>query len=333
MHRLRHRFDNHALTLRVIRLACLVAALTQSVSRVEAQDALAMRARNHASSGYLHVQIADNIVTVEARDVTVEALLREIARQSGLAVLLHDPLDERVTLELQGLPLSEAIRRILRDQSFALRYVGSPQSAENPNGEQPDMLWVFSKRPRDDHASLITRNARRAQGPDDSLGTPDADEGVVPLSLALADDDVKVRLKAVSALIDIGGEQAAAALAAVTLSDKDASVREEAVYGLGEIGGETGMQVLEQALMDPDGRVREAAVEAFTDIGGSESARALAVALNNQDASLRAEAVDALGEIGGETAIRVLRQALADEQSFIREAAAEFLAELASQEP
>ncbi len=316
---------NRALTLRAASLACLVAGLTLLVGFVEAQDTLeGTQATTHASPGYLHVEITDEIVTVKARDVTVKDLIEEIARQSGLVVVLHDPLDERVTMELHRLPLPEAMGRILRDQSFALQYVQPLSSTGNSSDAHPSRLWVFSKGPADDYAR---------QDAVKGLGALNADEVIVPLSLALADDDANVRLEAVSALANVGSDQATAALAAAALSDGDSSVREEAVYALGEIGGETGMQVLEQALMDPDNRVREAAVEAFADIGGDESALALAVALNDEDASLRAEAVDALGEIGGETAIRLLQQALADEQSSIREAAAEFLAELSSQEP
>lgn len=156
----------------------------------------------------------------------------------------------------------------------------------------------------------------------------DADAPIASLSVALVDEDAKVRLEAVTALTIIGGDQAAAALTTVALSDTDSVVRQEAIYALGEIGTEDSIEVLKHALFDPDVSVREAAVDAFADIGGEKSALALAVALKDADASLRAEVVDALGEIGGQTAIRLLRQAAMDQQNSVREEAADLLAEL-----
>jgi hypothetical protein len=94
-----------ALTRRAVRLACLVAGLTLLVDFVRAQDTLeGRRAATQTSPGYLHVETADDIVTVTARDVAVKDLLEEIARQSGLVLVLRDPLDERVTVKLYRLP-------------------------------------------------------------------------------------------------------------------------------------------------------------------------------------------------------------------------------------
>ena len=192
----------------------------------------------------------------------------------------------------------------------------SAQDADSSRGRR----WVFSMAPTDDHASS-------------ALASPDTDETIEHLSVALASNDAKVRLKAVSALAtlaDIDSKQAGPALADAALNDRDSAVRQEAVFALGEAGRKPDMQVLEQALLDPDDRVREAAIEAFTRIGGDESAQALATAMHDKNASLRREAVDALGEIGGQTAIRLLQQATLDEQIAVRESAAGLLAELAA---
>ncbi len=319
--------DRHAVTQRPARLACLVTCAALLLGCVDAQDTVTgMRPAIRASPDNLRVATSDGLVTVQARDVSVWALLEEVARQSRLIVVSHDPLDERVTLDFQRLPLPEALDRILRDQSFALEELQRLTGAGDRRDARPRRLWVFSKGPAGDHASADTTAADDVE----DLDALDADGLTGPLSLALADDDTNVRLDAVSALAAVGSDQAAATLAAVALSDGDSSVREEAVYALGEIGGEIGIQVLAQALIDPDDDVREAAVEAFANIGGDESALALAVALNDGDDSVRAGAVDALGEIGGETAIRLLRQASLDEESSIGESAAELLAELSA---
>lgn len=171
----------------------------------------------------------------------------------------------------------------------------------------------------------------KPEAPASSIADPqtaEADERIARLEEALADTGAKVRREAISELVDMGGEEAAAALTATALFDEDPSLRVEAVYGLGEIGGQTSSRILEGALLDADPEVREAAIDAVIDIGGEESAWTLAIALNGEDTVLREQAVHALGEIGGELAIVILKQALADEETSIREAAAAVLAEL-----
>ena len=232
---------------------------------------------------------------------------------AGLTLLVGTVHAQEAPEEKQASP--EALDRILRETNFVLRNL-DPLSRVGCLGDAyPSTLWVFA-----------------ASGRGELDGDDAAQSLEAALRLALVDADPKVRLKAVSELSEVGGDQAAAALAAAALFDQESSVREEAVHGLGEMGGETAVQILEQALMDPDEGVRETAIEAFTDIGGDDAARALAFALSDEDPSLRADAVYALGEIGGEAAIRALQQALADEQSSVREAAAEVLTE-ARQQP
>jgi hypothetical protein len=334
------------------RLACLVAGLTLLGEFVEAQDTLkGAQATIHASPSYLHVGVADNLVTVKTRDVAVHDLLEEIARHIGLAVVSHDSLDERITMEFHRLPLPEALGRVLRRQSFALEYAQPIYSAGKSSYRLPSRLWVFSKEPgvvpdNDKNgrpsssnitsaigvlrAELMSEDPRLRQAAVERLGALGVVEAVVPLSLALADEDEYVREAAIAAVADIGGNEAARALA-IALQDEDPLLREEAVDALGEIGGETAIHVLEQAFRDGEEDVREAAIAAVADIGGNEAALALAIALQDEDASLREQAVDALGEIGSETAIRVLEQAVADHDRSVRDAATETLAELRSQ--
>jgi hypothetical protein len=320
-------------------LACVVAGLALLVGCVDGQiddlgDAQDVRdsspARIPTSTIDLQVEFVNDRLSLRAQDVALKALLREIARQSSLVLVLHEPLDEPITLELHRLPLPEAMGRILRRQSFALHYIQPSSSAGNSDPARPSTLWVFAKGSEDD--SNYDNDTEHSTPLDTAaIGGRNADELTAPLSLALEDEDARARAQAVSALADIGGDGAVAAMAQA-MGDGDPAVRQEAVYALGDmgdLGDETAIQVLEQALMDPEENVREAAIEGFTDIGGDESARALAVTLNDEDASLGEEAVYALGEIGGETAIQLLQQTMATHASAsIREAAAEILAEL-----
>ncbi len=279
--------------------ARLVAGLALLVGFVEAQE-------TSAFAPHLEVTLTGDIVTMTARNVAVQDVLAEISRQNGLILVAHEPVEERLTLEIRSLPLVDALRSILRNQSYTF------QQAHRA----PGRLWVFSN-----GTEPAERDA--AENPGDA----DTDEVTMSLSRALADDP-DVRREAVSSLGIEGGNQAAAVIAVAAVYDEDASVREEAVYALGETGGVAARQTLEQAILDSDDRVREAAVEALAEIGGEESALALAAVLNDEDSSLRQDAVYALAEIGGETAIGILQQAVADHHIGVREAATDVLAEL-----
>ncbi len=335
------------------RQAGLVVGLLLFVNGVTAQDGFEDRQVSADNvTSYLHVDVSDDLVTLTAHNMGVRDVLDEIARQSDLIVVSHDPLAHRLTLELERLPLYEALIRIMRGRSYLLHQAQAVTGARIADDERQSTLWVFSDgsaaEPRYNQAAshslwkiksaievlqsqLMSDDIRVRQEAIMGLRRLKVNEVIAPLSYALADEDKKVRVKAIYALADIGGDNAVAALAAAS-ADENTWVRAETAYALGTLGGDTAIQVLKHALHDADSEVRESAIEAFTDIGGGQSAGALAVALQDADASLRVEAVEALAEIGGETAMRLLDQALEDQDNAVRKAANEARAELLSQD-
>ena len=64
------------------------------------------------------VRIANNLLTVKVYDASVEELIEEIARQSGLNIVWYGTISERITLDFQGLALDQALARILRPTQF-----------------------------------------------------------------------------------------------------------------------------------------------------------------------------------------------------------------------
>lgn len=344
----------NTVTTNAARQAGLVACFLLFVNGVTAQDAFEdTQVSADSVTSYLNVEMSDDLVTLTAYNVSVRDVLDEIARQSDLMVVSHGPLHGRLTLELERLPLFEALRRIMRGQSYLLHQAQAATGARIANHARQGTLWVFSDGSANDpgyteaasHSVWETRSAievlqsqlmsddiRVRQDAIKGLRRLKVNEVIAPLSYALTDEDKKVRVKAIYALADIGGEDAVAAMAAAA-GDENAWVRAETAYALGTLGGDTAIQVLKHALQDADPNVRETAIEAFTDIGGGQSARALAVALQDTDATLRVEAIEALADVGGETAMRLLNQALEDQDNDVRQAASEALAELLSQDP
>ena len=342
----------NTLTTNVARQASLVACILLFVSYVTAQDVFEDRQVSaDSATSYLNVEMSDDLVTLKAHNVSVRDVLDEIARQSDLIVVSHGPLHGRLTLELERLPLFEALRRIMRDQSYLLHQAQAATGARIANHARQSILWVFSDGSANDagyteasshsvweitsaievlQSQLMSDDIRVRQDAIKGLRRLKVNEVIVPLSYALLDEDKKVRVKAVYALADIGGDDAVAALV-TAVGDENAWVRAETAYALGTLGGDTAIQVLKHALHDADSNVRETAIEAFQDIGGEQSGRALAVALQDTDATLRVEAIEALADIGGETAMRLLDQASEDQDNGVRQAANEALAELLSQ--
>ncbi len=331
-------------------LAWLIASLILLVTLVEAQDALdGAQSMTRLSPSYLHVEIKNDRVTLKARDVSILDLVTEIARRTELTLVLYRPLDERVTMEINELFLPEALARILQHKSFALRYARPLSSHRDSGRKRANRLWVLPARLGDyppldklvqqfspddisdfevPQAGMTNTGTRLTRPSVDVLNEFDVDEAT--LSRALDDEDANVRVKAIHALADIGGDQAVAALVGA-LGDDNARIRVEATHALGEIGSDTAIEILEQPSHDADTHVRQAAIDALTDIGGDDAAGVLATALRDEHVSLRTDAVYALGEIGGETAIGLLQRALADHAPSIRELAAEILDDLSGQ--
>jgi HEAT repeat protein len=304
------------------------------LSSVTAQVAVADRSIviDDAESA-LVVEIKEDLVTLNARDVSVREVLNALTHESGLIVNTDAPLTDPIAIDFENLSLAEALERILGPQGYLMLAHADDASRST--------VWIFSATPdtepdssSNSHQRQSVFEALEADLLSDDLRVRGAairglrklqDESVVaPISLALTDEDRKIRVKAIYALADIGGAEAAVALAASS-TDENPYVRAESAYALGMIGGDTAVGILEHALLDPSLDVRQSAVEAFTDIGGGQAARALAVALQDSDASLRVAAVEALANIDGEIATRLVEQALEDQDLAVRQAAKDAL--------
>ncbi|MCZ6687185.1 MAG: HEAT repeat domain-containing protein [Gammaproteobacteria bacterium] len=248
----------------------------------------------------LDVRATGPFLSVRSCGVAVGVVLEEIARQRGLVVRSHHPLDDRISVDFEGQSLADTVARILQNHGYILRS-GFPAQA--------DTLWVLES------------GAEAGPGVVENASQPHA---------ALTSPDAKIRLKAIFAMTVSDDGQAQMVLADLALNDPSLAVREEAIHAVAEIGGTFAMPVLQQALFDPAPRIRAAAVDALADSAGDEVATVLAFALQDENAAIRLSAVDALGEIGGAAEASFLHQALADEYSVVREAAAAWLVELST---
>jgi len=307
-------------------LLCLTVSLTFLANITQAEDTLkATEVQTQPSQGARFIQFVNDQLTVKVKDVSLQELLEEIARQGGLTLVLSGSLADRITTEFHQLPLDEGLRRILGHQSFAVEYAQQIPEESPSTVRRPTKLWIFSKVEIADRVQTMPVDGNRRGNSRKDVATD-----IRRLQVALTSEDPGEREDAVDALGESGRPEAVAPLR-LALADEDEDVREAAIAALTNIGGEEAAQALAIALQDKDASLREEAVAALGEIGGDAAAQALAIALQDEDSSMREEAVDALGEIGGESAIRLLEQALADEDESVRDTAAEILEQLRSQ--
>ena len=233
------------------------------------------------------VFLAGGLLSVDAVEVDVAALLAEVAHQAGFEFRSSMAAPDLISLRFDHLPLDKGLLQILSGQSYTLAWI-DPNAA--PGARWPLSLWLLGpqaapKAPprigttapspigtqapaRPDPTELLAAlrtgtPAEREQAAAD-LGQLGRDGSVATqaLAAALADGAAPVRLAAIESLATIGGVDAALALE-TALRDPAPRVREAAVDALGGIGGSTALALLEQARADPVDYVREAAIEAI----------------------------------------------------------------------
>ncbi len=265
---------------------CLAVSLSLLVGITQAG---APKATTEHSQEFSTIRFVNDRLSVNVEEIALRELLREIARQSGLTVMVSGSLEDRVTTEFHRLSLDKGLRRILRRQNFVVEYA-PPRHDEPPSTlPPPKTLWIVAKGAQDHPMQPLVIETRQAAGATDE------------------DDPIDIRVWQVA------------------LKSEDATDRVNAAEALGDSEHPDAVLSLQSALTDEDEDVREAAIAALATIGGEAAAQALSIVLYDEDVSIREDALAVLAEIGGETAVRLLVQALADENEAIREAAAEAL--------
>ena len=111
-----------------VSLLGLTVSLAFLVPFAHAQESVkALQSEAQPSDGARVIQFANDRLTVQVHEVPLQELLQEIARQSGLTLVLAGPMDERMTIQFEQLPFDKGLQRILRGQTFGLQY-----AAPNP---------------------------------------------------------------------------------------------------------------------------------------------------------------------------------------------------------
>ena len=92
-----------------------------------------------AGGSLLSVEYHEGLYTVRSRQIPLARILRRTGQVANIAVTIDEETDELVTVEFGGVPLEEALRRLLSQRNAVLTYdaaVGPPVGVRVP-GHRP----------------------------------------------------------------------------------------------------------------------------------------------------------------------------------------------------
>jgi len=218
-------------------------------------------------SGELTIRVDAGLLTLKAINIPHRQLLEGLAKRLGFELIIAGRLEDQRSLEIDGRPWEEALKKALAPVSWAFVYDSS--------GAEPRLAKVFVFPSKNDGTDSVRSpsDPSRAAAPLSppvpaptpqglqAPGLPQQDSDA-SLPEMLEADDEETRALAVVGLAAMGGEQAIAPLRKA-LQDREAWIRETAVEALADIGGEQAIQGLQQALRDESEDVRRAAQEAL----------------------------------------------------------------------
>ena len=302
------------------------------------------------------VEVREGRVTAVIVESSLPTLLRSIARQGGVEIVLHASLEGTISVMFRDVPLEEALWRILRTTNAVFIYsqrssarAGAPQARLSEIHIYPGSTSVAASAPVDADpttASTTTQSRLSAEATNDLLGersrisqkraattlgqTYDANN-VGPLAQALAEnEDPTARLSAVKALGKLRSVEAVGPLGDALLADPDFDVREATARALGKTWSATAVTPLVQALQqDSSALVRDAAARALGNTWDESAVDPLVQALTSDpNPRVRESAARALGVIGDSRAASAIARALSDAHPWVREQAAAVLAVL-----
>ncbi len=292
------------------RLAAALAAVVMvaSAAGLGAQTT-AGEATLKAPSPGIDVAIERGLLSVKLGQVSLSDALRAIGKKAGVEVYIEGDPGLVWPQTFAGVPLDEGIERLAGDNGLLMKFLPASTTAGAPRLIE---VWVYG----------ATGDAGVAFAP--TLRTAGrTDSGYRELARLTRGQ----RLQAVRRLARSKDDAAVATLAQVLLRDPDATIRRISATALGNIGGEDAAAALAAALDDGDRSVRVRAIRGLRVIKGNDAAPLLGeIATGDRDAEVRRTTVHLLGALDSADARAAIEAALADPDAKVRDAATQALA-------
>jgi hypothetical protein len=204
--------------------------------------------------GTFRLYVESDLLTLEARDAPLSEVVRAIAEQVGFETKFVGDLAVPVSTSLTGVPVSDGLERLVSDIDRVVLYA---PPREGTNDRVVSQLWLFASNGAAASAAEPVALDDVEQTGDKTraaamlrLANADAtEEALDRLVQALRDDeDALVRSRAATALGRLQDGRALSALE-TALEDGHASVRIQAIHALGQIGGERATMALGEVLL------------------------------------------------------------------------------------
>ena len=81
------------------------------------------------SDGIQSMKYEDGRLSLEAKDASLDKVLNELARMAMLTIIADGPIEGRITVYLDRLPLEKALRKILREKDTSFVYAARAETS------------------------------------------------------------------------------------------------------------------------------------------------------------------------------------------------------------
>ncbi len=257
---------------------------------------------NKVTTQEISVQTNNGLCTLHAEHASLSQVLLSIGKELGFEVRIHgDISNSQQSWSYQAMPLADMVRNLVRDYSSVIIY----QKSASPNStNELSEIWIYADNVSSRQSSTPVEiqvqhslseevdfiDARRRT----QVAQIDRLEGLHQQDVidSLADivrhePDPIVRLRAVSALRDIGSGDVLSALEA-GMSDASPEVRIEVAHAFGEAQDQRAILLLGQLLMgDKTSSVREAAVQSLLSYSSPAAHAFVEAAKQDRDEDVR----------------------------------------------
>lgn len=310
------------------------------VFAAEGLAADAMPELHRALPSALFVESRNGRLSIEAHNVALAEALERIAKESGLAISWHVPLDETISTRFRGLPVETGIRRLLSGYNFVLVYEEVPGGSRHDHARANlSGVEVFANgfahgaepgRTRPIRHRAARGNFTQRLMDASSSGLSGENEGQMRGigARALYSSDAAAREDAVGDLFFADDEAyAAEILSEVLEQDPDPDVRTSALEALEGLDPVPVTPVLDASVYDaaPEVRLRALEVIEFEEWRDDATIETLAIALEDASQEVRLTAVEILVDLEQRHLLEFASRANPD--IAVRELALDFLSE------
>lgn len=231
------------------------------------------------------------LLSVTARAVSLSVLIAEIAQRAGFTVTGKVSAERRVSVEFTAVPLDQALKRLLRNESFIFL---TQRPGKGSSLKLQRVIFVGSSRPAEASIEPAVYPADETIPEGAEAFNPDGP--LEPLLLLTAHHDPRMRTAALEALTLHTGDERARRTLMEDVSDPDPHIRAVALGLLGPFvtqwsGAE---EMVMMALQDPAPEIRQLALLTLSEASSSRAHEALHEAVQDSDPRVRTRAEELL---------------------------------------